>query len=262
MPLRVLAYLPLDRLRDPAAPIRTSMTDDALDELARSLASHGLIQPITVYPDADTYVLIAGSRRVRAARALGWETIPAIITERPAGSGTAISLVENIQREDMNPLDEARGLAELLADPALRPRDVARRLGKSPTWVQTRLDLLALDPRLQAAVEAGALPLGHALALGQIPEPGWRDFYTQHAIDEGVNLATARAWVAQAQGDIMRQRTAGLPVTPPSEWEPPPEPLYPCWACTVPRPLSRLRTQHVCLDCLKTIAAAAAGGTE
>jgi ParB family chromosome partitioning protein len=257
-----IAQLPLDLIHDPAAPVRTSMTDDGLDELAQSLAVEGLIQPITVYPSAGGYVLKDGSRRCRAARMLRWPTIAAIITAAPAADDAATSLIANVQREDMNPLDEARALAQLDIGRAMSARDLARRVGKSYAWVRARLDLLALSPRLKAAVEARALPLHHALALHEIPEPGWEEYYTQHVIEEGVNLATVQAWVAQAKSDINRQRLAGQPTTPPSEWEPPPEPLYPCWACTVPRPISHLRTQHVCLDCLKTIAAAAAGSAE
>lgn len=259
---REIISLPLDLLDAPETPIRTSMTDAGLDELAHSLAVEGLLQPILVYPLAERFVLRDGGRRARAARMLRWPTIDAIITAPPAGAAAAASLIANIQREDMNPMDEARALTQLLDYPTPTNRDLARRVGKDPTWVSQRLALLDLDPSTQAMVEARALPMSHALALAKIPVAGWRAYYTQHAIDEGVNLDTVRAWVAHSTKDILRQQAEGLPTNPPSEWQPPPEPLYPCWACTVPRPMSQLQTQHVCRDCLKTIAAAAAGGTE
>ena len=144
---------------------RQHFDDEALQELADSIAAQGLIQPVLLRKRAGGYELIAGERRWRAAKLIGLQNIPAIVREMDDSSVAAVTLIENIQREDLNPLEEARALHRLKNEFGMTHQDVADSVGRSRTSVTNLIRLLDLDDRVAEMLATGKLEMGHARAL-------------------------------------------------------------------------------------------------
>jgi ParB family transcriptional regulator, chromosome partitioning protein len=161
-----LAQLPVSSLRPGKYQPRTRMDEASLAELAESIRARGVIQPIVVRPVGGAqYEILAGERRWRAAKIANLERIPAVIREVPDEAALGIGLIENIQREDLNPIEVAGGLKRLIDEFSLTHEEVARAIGRSRTGVTNMLRLLELAPAVQALLQDGAIDMGHARAL-------------------------------------------------------------------------------------------------
>lgn len=161
-----LGSLPVGRIRPGKYQPRTRMGQKALAELASSIKAQGLMQPVIVRPvERDRYELIAGERRWRAAQLAGLEEIPAIVREVPDEAALAMSLIENIQREDLNPMEEAAGLQRLADEFRLTHEQIADAVGRSRSATTNLLRLLKLAKPVQEMVMEGVLEMGHARAL-------------------------------------------------------------------------------------------------
>jgi ParB family chromosome partitioning protein len=160
------AELPLDALQPGRYQPRTAFDDASLAELAESIRAQGVMQPVLVRPLGDgRHEIIAGERRVRAARLAGLTTVPVLVRDVPDRAAAAMALIENIQREDLNPLDEARGLERLTGEFGLTHEAAAEAVGRSRSAASNLLRLLKLKEPVQAMLRAGALDMGHARAL-------------------------------------------------------------------------------------------------
>ena len=158
--------LPVGRIRPGKYQPRTRMDQEALAELAASIKAQGLMQPVVVRPvERDRYELIAGERRWRAAQLAGLEEVPAIVREVPDEAALAMSLIENIQREDLNPMEEAAGLQRLADEFRLTHEQIADAVGRSRSATTNLLRLLRLTKPVQEMVMEGVLEMGHARAL-------------------------------------------------------------------------------------------------
>ena len=165
-----LREIPLDLLQRGRYQPRVDMRQDTLEELAESIRSQGVVQPIVVRPvqgdGADArYEIIAGERRWRAAQLAGLDQIPAVVREIPDEAAIAMALIENIQREDLNPLEEARALDRLIREFDLTHQAAADAVGRSRAAVSNLLRLLELSDKVKAMVEARQIEMGHARAL-------------------------------------------------------------------------------------------------
>ncbi|MDN3653073.1 ParB/RepB/Spo0J family partition protein [Thalassotalea ponticola] len=161
-----LKTLPIDVLQPGKYQPRKDMSEDALEELSNSIKAQGIIQPIVVRPvTADRYEIIAGERRWRAAQRAQMDTVPVIIKDVPDESAVAIALIENIQREDLNAMEEAVALDRLLQEFHLTHQEVAEAVGKSRTTVTNLLRLNGLNSEVKTFLENGDIEMGHARAL-------------------------------------------------------------------------------------------------
>lgn len=162
----LLKTLPVERIRPGQYQPRTRMDADALQELADSIKAQGLVQPIVVRKlSGGEYELIAGERRWRASQLAGLHEIPAVVRDIPDQAAAAMSLIENIQREDLNALEEAGALRRLIEDFGLTHQQTAEAVGRSRTAVTNLLRLLELQDGTKALVDTGQLEMGHARAL-------------------------------------------------------------------------------------------------
>ncbi|MEC9375413.1 MAG: ParB/RepB/Spo0J family partition protein [Pseudomonadota bacterium] len=165
------ANLPLDLLKPGVYQPRRDMHPDALEELAESIRANGVLAPISVRKltnnsgDNDQYEIIAGERRWRAAQIAGLNDIPVIIREVDDQQAAAIALIENLQREDLNPLEEAEGLKRLISDFQITHQEAARAVSKSRAAVTNLLRLLDLSAEVRDLLASGAIQMGHARAL-------------------------------------------------------------------------------------------------
>ena len=175
--------LPLRRLEPNPLQPRREFDPEALQALADSIAEHGIIQPLTVREGENGYYqIIAGERRWRAARMAGLEEVPVLVLEADDKTVTELALVENLQREDLNPMEEAAGFRTLMEEYCMTQEEVARRVGRSRPAVANSLRLLSLSGELADLVRAGTLSPGHARALLSLEDEALRKQAAQRII--------------------------------------------------------------------------------
>ena len=163
-------YLPITSVENNASQPRKLFDDEALAQLADSIRQHGIIQPLTVRKlSSGYYQIIAGERRWRAARLAGLKEVPAIVIEADDRKAAELAMIENLQREDLNPIEEAAGFKVLINQYRMTQEEAANRVGKSRSTVANALRLLELDAAVQKLVQDGALSAGHARALVVLP---------------------------------------------------------------------------------------------
>lgn len=159
-----------------------------LDELAESVKKHGVLQPIVVRKAGEKYEIVVGERRFRAAQQAGLETIPAIVREYDDRDMMQIALVENLQREDLNPIEEAEGYRRLIDEFGLTQEELGAVLGKSRSAIANTLRLLKLDPFVQENVSRGTLSMGHARALLALESPADQVRACRKVVEEGLSV--------------------------------------------------------------------------
>lgn len=181
--------LPISQVQPGLNQPRKRFDEEALADLTDSVRTHGIIQPLTVRRlSSGYYQIIAGERRWRAAKAVGLKEVPAVVIEADDRKVMELGLIENLQREDLNPVEEANGYKVLMADHGLTQEEVALRVGKSRPAVANALRLLELpDPVLQL-LEEGRLSAGHARAILSAPDKSAQRALAQRVIDEGLSV--------------------------------------------------------------------------
>jgi ParB family chromosome partitioning protein len=167
---------------------RTRFREEALDELARSIKSSGIIQPLVLRPIGNRYQLIAGERRWRAAQRAGLTKVSAIVRQVPDELALEMTLVENIQREDLNAIEAARAFERLMDEFQLTQESVAERTGKDRATVANSIRLLKLEPTIQDWIEEGKLTAGHGRALLAVADSPLRMRYAQRASRGGLTV--------------------------------------------------------------------------
>ena len=188
---------------------RTRFREEALDELARSIQASGIIQPIVLRPVGNRYQLIAGERRWRAAQRAGLKKVSSIVRQVPDELALEMTLVENIQREDLNAIEAARAFERLMAEFQLTQESVAERTGKDRATVANAIRLLKLEPTIQDWIEEGRLTAGHGRALLGVAEPALRMRYAKRAARGGLTvrqierLGSRRARSAKAAAETV-----------------------------------------------------------
>jgi ParB family transcriptional regulator, chromosome partitioning protein len=182
-----LPQIALTKIRPNPRQPRQTFAAAALDELAASIAAFGVLVPIIVRERADGYELIAGERRCRAAQAAGLETIPAIVRPADDRESLEVAIIENLQRENLDPLEEAMGFAHLMEAYDFTQEQVAERLGRSRPAIANALRLLSLPDSIKALVREGKLSAGHARAILAIP-PERRESLARRAVEEELSV--------------------------------------------------------------------------
>lgn len=180
----------------PSQP-RRAFPDDGLGELAESIREHGLLQPIIVSRQGERYRLIAGERRWRAASRAGLTRIPAVVRDVTDQQRLELALVENVQRQDLNPIEEARAFEMLVRDFSLSHEDLARRVAKSRPYVSNILRLLSLSEKVMAHVETGRLSMGHARALAALPDHKYQTKVAEQIISQGLSVRRSEALISR-----------------------------------------------------------------
>ena len=183
--------LALDRIEPNDDQPRKSFSRETLDELAASIRENGIIQPIIVEQRADRYRIIAGERRYRAAKIVGLETVPAIVKQYSEIEGLQISLIENIQRENLNPIEEAAAYETLIKQTGLRQEELAQRVGKSRSTIANSLRLLKLTKSFKDALIEGAISPGHGRAILSVVNPADRDVLFSKITKTGLSVREA-----------------------------------------------------------------------
>jgi ParB family transcriptional regulator, chromosome partitioning protein len=194
---------------------RREMPAEQLNELAESIRAEGLLQPIVVRRQGERFQLIAGERRWRAFQQLKLQVIPARIVEASNASSAALGLIENLQREGLNPIEEAHGYASLIRDFDLTQESASERVGKGRASVANALRLLSLDAEIQGFIAKSLLSVGHAKVLLGIEDPAQRSLLARRVIEEGLSVRATEKLVQSAKstggaGRITRRMVPGI----------------------------------------------------
>lgn len=198
-------------LPNPDQP-RKRLDPESISALASSIADAGVIQPLIVRPLGDgRYELIAGERRLRAAREAGLETVPALVRDEDEGRRLQLALIENVAREELNPVDEARACAALVEDLGLTKEELARRVGRSRGAISNLIRLLDLPDRVLSLLESGKLSEGHGRAILQVRDAEGRARLARRAADQGWSVRETERQAKRASEPPTRARVVPHP---------------------------------------------------
>ncbi len=178
---------------------RHSFDNDKIEELAESIKEHGVIQPIIVVRNDDRYKIVAGERRWRAAKKAGLKEIPAVIRNYSEFEIAQIALIENLQRENLNPIEEALGYQTLMNKFSMTQEDVSDKIGKSRSAIANAVRLLSLDEPIRQKLISGEISSGHARALLSVESPKVRLALLESIIEKGLNVRQTEALAKQLQ---------------------------------------------------------------
>ena len=210
--------LPISQVEPGLKQPRKRFDDEALADLADSIRQHGVIQPLTGRRlSSGYYQIIAGERRWRAAKLAGLSEVPVVIIEADDRKVMELGLIENLQREDLNPMEEAGGYRVLMEEYGLTQEEVAQQVGKSRPAVANALRLLSLPPSLHPLLEDGPLSAGHARAILSVPSPQLQEKLADKVVAEGLSVR---------QTEALAKRLAAGEATPPPRPEGPDLSIY------------------------------------
>ena len=212
--------LPLREIEpDPGQP-RKTFDDETLAELSASIAEHGLLQPIAVRPKpSGGYLIVAGERRWRASRMAGLTEVPVIVKDVTDEQAMELALVENLQREDLDPVEEAAGIRELMTRCDLTQEQAARTLGKSRSALANSLRLLSLPETVLELLKSGFITIGHAKVVLGLPTPELQEEAAQMIADNQLNVRQAEALCKKLAKPAKEPVAAPLPSALPVEVE-------------------------------------------
>jgi len=196
--------LPIDFISPNPNQPRTAMDEDGIEELSDSIGKVGVLQPIIVRPHAEGYQIIAGERRWRAARAAGLAKVPVRVMASTETEALALALIENLQRQDLNAIEEARGYRRLITEYGMTQAELADRVSKSRSAVTNTLRLLDLPEDVQELMYANKLTAGHARAVLSLTDEGQRIRLAHRIVDEGLSVRDAENMarlIAAGQGE-------------------------------------------------------------
>lgn len=193
--------LPISQVETCSSQPRKRFDDESLQELADSISQHGIIQPLTVRKlSSGYYQIIAGERRWRAARLAGLQEVPVIVIEADDRKAAELAMIENLQREDLNPMEEAAGFQSLIESYHMTQEEAAQRVGKSRSAVTNALRLLGLTPSVRKLVEEGKLSAGHARALVPL-SPSLQESAANAIVSGGLSVRQAEALVKRLSAE-------------------------------------------------------------
>ena len=187
---------------------RKDFDQEKLQELADSIRQHGVVQPILLRQNGERYVIVAGERRFRAARLAGLEKVPAIVKDLDEAQVMEVALIENLQREDLNPIEEAAAIRFLMQQHDLTQEEVSKRLSKSRPAIANSLRLLTLPEPVQAYLRNGKLQAGHARALAGLQDPEAQAVLADKIVGEGLSVRAAES-LAREQGQKPPRQSRG-----------------------------------------------------
>ena len=203
-----IVYIKLSEIKPNSKQPRTVFDEEALDELAASIKEHGVIQPILLRPADKGYELVAGERRWRAARKAGLSSIPAMVRNIDDRQNIFFALIENVQREDLNALEEARGIKEIMDRFELNQEDAAKSIGRSRPYVANALRLLKLPPEVQKLIEEKKLSAGHAKMIAGLSGSALQIEAAEKAVKEGWSVRQIENYTGKTSKKRTRRRKA------------------------------------------------------
>jgi len=245
-----LRTIPLDMIDEPTTAHRVDIDEQALNELADSIAQVGLLSPIVVRPvEGGRYEIVAGHRRYLAHRRLSRPDILCIVRVADTAQAEVERFAENLQRQELSPMEEAVAISRYIETTGMDTKQVARALARTEWWVTHRLALLEMPPELGDMVHTGQLAAAAALALAKVTDDRHRRYLLEYAVRSGASVAVIREWVAQWE---LQMATAPDGAAPLPEMPADGQPVIvqmPCHICGTPHDHRQLIIARVCRAC-------------
>lgn len=202
-----IKYIDINNIKPNANQPRKTFDEGKLEELADSIREHGLIQPLVVRKSTNGYEIVAGERRWRAARKIGIKEIPAIVRELSDEENMLLAIIENMQREDLDPIEEAEGISQMIETYGLSQEQVSKSLGKSRPYITNQLRLLKLPEEIRKMVSDGRLSSGHVRALITIDDEEKQIKLAVQAVEQGLSVRQVEA-LAKANKNVKKSKSA------------------------------------------------------
>ena len=202
-----IKYIDINNIKPNANQPRKTFDEGKLEELADSIREHGLIQPLVVRKSTNGYEIVAGERRWRAARKIGIKKIPAIVRELSDEENMLLAIIENMQREDLDPIEEAEGISQMIETYGLSEEQVSKSLGKSRPYITNQLRLLKLPEEIRKMVSDGRLSSGHVRALITIDDEEKQIKLAVQAVEQGLSVRQVEA-LAKANKNVKKSKAA------------------------------------------------------
>lgn len=246
----------IDLIDDPHTPMRSAMDEEKLEELMRSIKRHGLMQPITLRKIGKRYEVIAGHRRLTALKRMGWAIAYAVVVEASDERADELRMAENLYREDINPVDEARYIHKMVEEHNVEPAQLAEMTGKSEAYLMARYELLEYPPYLIEAIEKEQIGLTAAQWLVRIENEQVRAEYTRFGILGGITATRARAWYESWKAGQVPMKDGAI-VVPDRTETGEPIPIYDtCAICRNRDDITKMTMHYAHDDCVREIARA------
>lgn len=256
------AEVPVSSIAAPEAPLRLAMDRGGLDDLTQSVRALGLLEPLVVKRAPNGYEVIAGHRRLLACRMAPLEKVPVMIVSGDVEVEQAVMLAENVQREDLSPVEEAHAIRRMRDVLGLSVAAIAERMGKSEAWVRGRVELLSWPEVAARAVAEGRASVSALRPLIEIPDEVERDRLIGCAIDGGATAAVTRQWAAGVMGmacnGLEGNSASARAIAPLAEYIV----FMPCFGCRESKPAVDLRVVRICDPCLDEIGRTVSALTE
>jgi ParB family chromosome partitioning protein len=195
----------LKELRPNPYQPRKTFQQESIDELRDSIIEHGILQPIVVRKSIKGYEIVVGERRFRAAKEAKLETIPAVVRELTEQQMMELAVLENLQREDLNPIEEGQAYQTLIEKLKLTQEEVAKRLGKSRPHITNHIRLLSLPPKIQEFISKGSISMGHGRALLGLRQKAKLPVLVEKVINEGLNVRQLERLIQQLNENVSRE---------------------------------------------------------
>lgn len=202
-----IKYIDINNIKPNANQPRKTFDEGKLEELADSIREHGLIQPLVVRKSTNGYEIVAGERRWRAARKIGIKEIPAIVRELSDEENMLLAIIENMQREDLDPIEEAEGISQMIETYGLSQEQVSKSLGKSRPYITNQMRLLKLPEEIRKMVSDGRLSSGHVRALITIDDEEKQIKLAVQAVEQGLSVRQVEA-LAKANKNVKKSKSA------------------------------------------------------
>lgn len=245
--------IPVEKINVGEHALRLEPDDEAIEDLAASIRRIGIIVPLVVAPEGDAFILVAGHRRLAAAKRLGLLEVPCCVREAKGADGVEVSFAENLFRLDLSPVELASGIKDVLTKNIMDVQALANVMHRSVHWVNCQLELLGWPADVLEAVHAGWLSVSAASNLALVTEDTYRDFLLKNAFDSGATARTTAAWL-QAFRSMQPQEEAirAEPVAPGSSVVPM-VPQAPCLGCGNVFRSDQLSHVPMCSTCIQAI---------
>lgn len=202
-----ILFLDLNDIKPNSKQPRKNFPDDKIEELARSIEAHGIIQPIMVRAAGEGYEIVAGERRWRAARRANLKQVPCIVRELTEEQNMLVAIIENMQREDLNPMEEAEALQQMIENYGMTQEEVSKSVGKSRPYITNALRLLKLQPEIREMVVRGELTNGHARAILGVKEEKKQLLLAKKVCKDGLSVRETEA-LANRENDTPVKRAS------------------------------------------------------
>lgn len=238
-----------DQIIDPVVPMRSDMDREKIDDLAASIKSEGLINPLTVRPVGDKFEIVAGHRRFKACLMAGVIKIPCVIREMSDQEVYSLRAHENLFRDDVDPVDEAMYLARIIGEDESKIPEVAKKLNRTVQWVEDRLEIMTYPDYLIAGIKQGKVKLGVAKWLGAIQDEVYRKMFCEQAINHGLAIWQAETYYRQWEAGIFKNSSEIIPAIDDSEKPAPAKVRTKCARCALLAEEPNLQNVFIHIEC-------------